>query len=451
MERYDKNDEREWLADKVIGGAEQLAHSLSERMKADPQRLARLALQFPADANPHYFSAVASGLYGAKLPFDLLLDVVKFLHNRPGRPHGRWIPGMIATNREHDLPGELLEAVTWYATEDKDPEADIWRSGNEAGPKMYGGNPRFHGINTVRGSAAGAISRLITADRIYWDFFQRAAEALVSDRTISVRSCAAEICSQGLRYDRKRAIALFLRLIDTEDAILAIHPVEEFVHYTGLHDWPAMSPVLQRMMASSEDGAREAGARQATLIALSEEEANTLAECALAGDAVMRKGVADVLSHNVLRHYQICAPRLAPLFDDPDEKVRQAADDWIHPIADRGTLETLLPLAEAYLSSRAYAEHPDTFFRMLETIVDAPPALLFKAAQRFMDCAGKEAGDIRTRHAMTGDRVGKLLLRAYRQADADRDLRAQCLDLFDRLLASGTHGAERALDSWGRN
>lgn len=450
LRRYSSDREREWLPDKVIGGAEQLAQVLGERVEAAPERFARLALRFPADTNSHYFDAVAMGLSGAELPLDLLADVVRLLHDRPERPHGRWTARVIAGSRKQNLPEDVLEIVAWYALQDDDPARDIWREESGSRTKMYGGDPHFHGINTVRGAAALAIADLISAGRRYWDFFQPAIDALVADKTVSVRCCAAEICSQALRHDRQRAVALFLRLVDADDAILTVRPVEEFLYYSGARDWPAMQPILQRMMASAEEKAREAGARQATLVALSEEDALPLAEYALAGDAAMRKGAADVLSHNLLTHREFCAPRLVPLFNDCEQAVRGAADDWIRTIQDRGALVDLLPLAEAYLDSTAFSDHPENYFWAIERVVDAPPSLLLRAAHSFMDYTGREAADIRTRHAATGDLVGKLVLRAYRQAEADRDLRLQCLDLFDRLVAHGTYGAERALESWER-
>lgn len=448
IQQYDKAGEREWLAHEIIGGAEQLAHAMSERLKREPERFARLALRIPAEANEHYFNAVASGLSNAELPLDLLAEVGRLLHQRPGRHHGRWLPSLIATNGDQALPDDLLAMIRWYAVLDPDPEADIWREERQTGAKMYGGDALFHGINTVRGASARAIACLVARDRRYWEYFRPEIEALVSDKTISVRTCAAEICSQGLRYDRERAVALFLRLLDADDAVLVSNPIEGFVHYSGAHDWPAMQPVVERMLASPADEAREAGARQGTLMALSHSEAAYLAERALAGDTTMRKGAAEVLSHNVVQHPGFCMAPLTTLFNDPDQKVREAADNWVSRVSDRGTLDQLLPMVHPYLASAAFADHPDSFFEMIKAVTDAPPSLLFDAANRFPDVAGREVADIRSQHTLAGRTVSELILRAYRQAETDQNLRLKCLDLFDRLVSYGTYGAEQALESW---
>ncbi|WP_147164801.1 hypothetical protein [Pararhodospirillum oryzae] len=181
---------------------------------------------------------------------------------------------------------------------------------------------------------------------------------------------------------------------------------------------------------------------------MSRPEAVYLAERALAGDAVLRKGAAEVLGHNVIEFPAFCSARLPALFDDPDSKVREAASGWMRRVRERGTLAPLKPVADGFLSNVAFVDDPEDFFWMLESVSDAPPALLFEAAHRFLDRAGPDSADIRTRDALVGHRIGTLVLRAYRQAEGDRSLRLHCLDLFDRLVACGTHGAEEALERW---
>ena len=122
---------------------------------------------------------------------------------------------------------------------------------------------------------------------------------MVADPSIAVRTCVALACAQALRYDRATAIALFLRLCDAEDDLLAAHPVEEFLHYTARTELEQVWPILERMLASGVAKAREAGARQATLAALSDEAARALAETAINGDSETRNGAAEVLRHNI--------------------------------------------------------------------------------------------------------------------------------------------------------
>lgn len=101
------------------------------------------------------------------------------------------------------------------------------------------------------------------------------------------------------------------------------------------------------------------------------------------------------------------------------------------------------------MESPAFAESAETFFRAIEEAVDAPPSLLFKAGYRFIDLAGSASGDLKE-SAVTAKSLSNLILRAYRQAEKDPNLRRQCLDLFDRLLEAGGYGADEAIEAFSR-
>lgn len=452
IQRYATDDARQRLPNAILGGASQLAQALEKCVADDPERFARLMLWFPDDSHEDYFSHVIMGLRKPGLPMDLLVEVCRRAHNRPKRPHGRWLVSLIASNCEQTLPSELLEMVAWYALNDSDPDHDIWRTKAPGGSTFYGGDPRFHGINTARGGAALAIAQLVGEDTRYWDYFAETAERLVADPTISVRVCVAEICTQALRYDRPRAISLFERLCDCSDEILAADSIEEFLHYTGVDDFLLVRPILERMLRSQVSNAQQAGARQSCLAALFKIEAKSLAETTLAGNDAMRRGAAQVYAHNIFesQHFEDCHKPLIAMFDDPNEETRAAASEWMWKVQDAGRLKSALPVAETYVTSQAFLDNPERFFMMLDKLTDAPPSLLFSAGTRFLEHFGKDAGDLRKRAAMASHSLSKLILRAYQQSEDDLELRARCLDLFDSFLATGGYGADEVLDRYER-
>jgi len=206
------------------------------------------------------------------------------------------------------------------------------------------------------------------------------------------------------------------------------------------------------MLTSPIANARQAGARQATVAALSNQEAQPLADIAVNSDPATRKGAAEVLSRNVSaapeRAY--CETLLTHLFNDADSDVRAAAGNWGWQVRDAKHIDPVLSIAEAFVESPAFAESADSLFWAIEEAVDAPSSLLLRAGHRFVEVVGEAAGDLRLSSSATAENLSNLILRAYRQADGDPNLRQQCLDLFDRLLEVGGYGADEAIEAFGR-
>jgi hypothetical protein len=451
IRRYRDDSEKEWLPDRILGGARQLAGALEDRAKVEPARFARLMLTLPEDANEAYYEAIVRGLRDGALPLDLLAQVAERAHSRPGRPHGRWLPETIASHENGQLSAGLLAMVAWYATEDPSPATEHWRGDNAGNKAGFGGAPRFQGINSVRGSATHAIATLIARDVAYWEHFAPCLERMVADPSIAVRTCVADACTEVLRYDRSAAVRLFLRLCDAEDALLAAHSIEKFIHYSAATDLEAMLPVLERMLESPQAAARRAAARQATLAALWDERARPLAEGALNGDGDMRQGAAEVLAQNALSAPELryAQSNLIRLFADPDGDVRRAAGGWIS-LLEKAPDGALAPVVDGYIESPTFALTASEFFWSLEHMSHISPVTVLRAGQRFVSAVGADAANTAGTNGFAAETLSELLLRAYRQAEGDADLRRQCLDLFDSLLEVGGYGADEAIDALSR-
>jgi len=449
IHKYADDKKREYLENLTLGGASELSRALEKQTKAQPERFARLMSALPDDANEHYFKAIVRGLEGTGLPTDLLGQVVERAHNRPGRPHGHWLPRTIASHGDQPLPEAMLDVVAWYAI--KDPAEELWRKDAGANRPYYNGDPHFHGINSVRGNAATEIARLIAKDLRYWKYFAPVLGRMVTDTSLAVRTCVAEACSQALRYDRSQVIALFLQLCEVEDELLAAPTIENFLYYTAATQYQRVRPILEHMLALPIAEARQGAARQTVLAALDDASARPLAATAIHGDPDSRKGAAEVLSRNLLtapdRAY--CEDALIRLFADPDPEIRRTVGRcWTWPTKDERRIAPVLPVAKAFIASRAFAENTRVFFRALEEAVDASPDLLFRAGQRFIEVVGSAAGDTRGSSVAAAQNLSNLILRAYRQAEQDPHLRGRCLDLFDRLLAVGGYGADVAIETF---
>ena len=165
ISRHD-TDTQEFTQDgRFVGGALELSRVLEDRVRHEPERFSELVLKFSTHANPFYFEAVLRGICDANLDLDTIVRVTERCHRIQERPLGRYICDPIARSAQGNVPPEALDLVAWYATEDSDPEQELWRIQASLGQEYYyRGNVLENGINTSRGRAAQAMARLIEVD-----------------------------------------------------------------------------------------------------------------------------------------------------------------------------------------------------------------------------------------------------------------------------------------------
>ena len=439
------------MTDFFTGDAHQLSQVLEAEAKKDPERFARLTLRFPDGTHRYYFDAVLRAVAETGVGTRLLLELCRKCHNLPNRPCGRWLCGAVERAAGRDLPSELLEMVAWYATEDPDPEREVWREVAWGGKLYYGGEPFSAGMNSARGRAALSVAALIAPKAARVEVFRPALERLVEDPSVAVRSCAANALLTTLIHDRDLAVNLFVRLCDAdEDALLGTDFVERFLLYATSTHFGEIEPILERMLASDDNDAVVVGARQSCVAALEIEDAKPLAEACLNGDEARRAAAAEVFAANLrnARYRGVCEEGLVALFEDDSEEVRREAARCFSRLRDTA-LGDHLPLLEAFADSRAYdTEHDELLGALQRTTAHLPEAACL-ACERFLDVAGEDAANIQLRSAADADTALQILVRAYNQS-RDPELQARCLDLLDRMAELGIYGVAGTLERYER-
>jgi hypothetical protein len=450
IKRYSgsQNDAADWLK----GGAQELSQVLEAETGKDPDRFALLAEAIPDDAHPSFFDAILRGVTRSALTPSAIADLCRRCHRIPTRPTGRWLCELIRNIAPSDaIADDLLDMVAWYATDDPDPESDIWRTTPPGGDSpYYGGDAVSAGLNSTRGSALLAIAALIFYHPRRAARFMPALEKDVSDPILSVRAWGIEALRALLTADRDMAVKLVLRLLDAEDSILRASTVERFLRDALPTHYQTLRPVLQRMLTSAIPEVAEAGARQASLAALTLDEAADLADACMAGTSQQRKGAAEVFAANLgsADHRQFCEASLSRLFSDSEEEVRhEAATCFRHlgvqPINDYASL------VDEFLQSPAFQSNFDDLILTLDRSEVPLPEFAHRVCNRFVEVAGSEAGDIRTRSAGTATEVTRLILRLYSQTNQEA-MRSHCLDVIDAMVAVGTYGLDQAIESYER-
>ncbi len=400
---------------------------------------------FPDNAHPAYFDAVLRGITEGGLDdMQLVLDVCKRCHQLPRRPCGRWICRPIAKLAEHPLPEEALDIIAWYATEDPDPEQELWRA------RATGRDILTAAINSVRGSAAEAMAKLIFAHSNRVTYLLPSIERMVRDPSIAVRCCVADILTAVLKHDRELAIRLFKQLCHTEDVLLKTHYVERFLFYALQTHFEKLEPIVERMIRSLEPEVATVGGRQACLASLFVEEARPLADHCISGTEGQQMGAAEVCAANLrtASFRSVCEEALIALFNSPYEKVRSKAGTCFHGFEgeELGAYEELVG---TFVQSPAFASHYFNLIYALDQTTAKLPKVTCLVCERFLNTFGREAGDIRTGHAADADIVCRLIVRVYSQT-RDDDLQTRCLDVIDRMVQTRAYGFEKVLTLYDR-
>jgi hypothetical protein len=425
------------------GGAAELAGLLQNFVKKEPERFARLAVQFPKGTNPSYFMNVLYGLKDALVGPQLKLEVARRVFELDDTACLMAALDILASVEEILLPEDAVQFIRRMATEYPNPEP----SGEEEK------DPLFRGINSVRGHGVEAIRDLVLHDEAYLRIFASDIERCVRDPSLAVRACAASTIMAVAVHDTPWAMALFKQLLKADDKLLATYYVEDFIA-RGLHKHIGeLRPIVERILNSEIEKVREIGGRLACLARLYHPELDDLSEAAIAGDSACRLGAVEVarqnLTHPDCRSW--CEAALRRFFNDENEKVREHAARcfwhlWQQPEMPLRGYDAFI---RAFLDSRSFAEEPTYLLHALDDTRQRVPETILDVCETFVAKCTEEARDIRTKIAGDETTVGKLVFRAYAQLDA-LPLRTRALDLIDRMCAEGLQSAGKHLMEFER-
>ena len=431
--RKHASDETNWKGDAPVGGATQLAQVLEQRAKEQPDRFARLALQFdaavPATAGSHALRGVHAGI-----ELDLLTEICEHLAALYDEDVGREICS--AVEAAVDVNERLVALLAKYSMSSH-PDREWARTEAGSGGPYYGGELFNAGMNCTRGGAALATASVLFKGADHLTALLPVVERLAADEIMAVRTCAAEAVVALLNHDSDKALDLAEKLLDGPIDLFDARTTERLLTYCILRAPERFSTHLQRAIEGPAAVARRAG----RIWAVADYRG------ALAGPVVRaanelpppaRTGAAEVLAKNVADS----AEALAGLFDDPEPDVRAAASRGMRQIAEVAP-DAVDPLIEAFIRSRAFGENIEDLIDALERLGTRLPVSALEACERAVEAGGRELGDIRTATAAVGGDLIAVVLRLYRQGDAQT--RSRCLDIVDRLTDLNVYGVDSAL------
>ena len=437
----------------LVGSAHELSQLLEAQTHEDPLRFANLVHRIPDESNSSYFEAILRGLVGADIEMEAIVQACLRCHRIPGHPLGRWVTRPLVHSAGSQLPDDALEMVAWYATKHLDPDPVTVSSDvtyYQGGQENQRYDPIMVGINSVRGSAAGSIARLLAPDDRYLAFFEPHLKLMVKDLSDATRACVAEALLEVLRHRRDLAVELFVELCDADERLLATHHFEDFLKYAIPTHFTQLESILVRMMESEDEAVATSGALWGCYASLTVEEALPLAIQCSSGSKPQRLGAAKVYAANLkLSAHRFGSEKiLVTLFSDPEKEVRHQAARCFYGFEGRGLWEYESLVAE-YIQSPAFEPGHNPLFDALEKTTANMSDIALMACERVFELAAEKTGDISTAVARTSGDMAKLIVRVYSRT-TDPSFRTRCLDIIDKMSLFGAHGLEAITEEFDR-
>ena len=444
-----KHDSNKTNWSNFTGGARELSGLLRDQVAVDPARFAQLTLRLTPGVNSSYTNALLMGFGDAKVSDTtepLVFEAVRHIASLRQADNDRFL-GTALQKYYREVPLDLVELIldrTLHAPNPIDNSPVIIRDGMDghSAADMY-----MNGINTARGSLAVVLGNLLLADSDgqRTDLVMPHLSEMASDPVLSVRSCVAHTLFAALRYARPEVLAALESLIQADDRLLATELVQQLMISIGDVNPEVIDPIIQRMLASEDVEAREAGGAIAAFAAL-EWDRPDLIKQVLSGDFHVRKGIAQTVARLVAdtSNDELATETLIRLMSDDVDEVRKEVAT-VALILRNHPLRPFVKLLTALIDSPSYVHASTQLLITLEHAPDKIDGLVLKASQRFLSVFGNDAADIRTGAAADAHYVSKLVVRGLAQCQS-RIHRAALLDVLDQLLELGVYGINDAIE-----
>jgi len=429
IRRYSADQETWFRRGGPLGGAFELAQTLGELAKEQPQRFIDLALSLDAEDNPTYVEQVLRNVSGL-VPESTAMQLASKFAADHGSVAGRATVAALQAYAENLSDGgfEMLRRLL----ADTDPSREESRVEMGSGYR-YGGDLVTAGINSVRGSAVTVLAKVLFANPSRAPEVYDLLDRLVSDPIMAVRVLVAEPVLAVFNHDIGAALNWAEDLFSGDPELFSTSSFMRLLWYSVLNDPKRFAPFL----ATALQGPAGLGAGGVWINAW----VNDAIRDPVPGSfdeltPIARAGAAEGLGGNPKLDPKLIAEMLA----DAEPDVRKRASGAFFHIDELAQRDAEL-IAEAALESGGVDEYLGSLTRALLESSRTIEGLSLRVA----DAAIKnlELG-ARPNAGMSPYQVVALVLRVYRQGNTE--VVEQCLDLVDRLSVLRAWDLDRVLE-----
>lgn len=460
MRRHNSDERRMPLE----GGRTQHSDEIEKVAVTQKLRFANLALSLDESIHHEFLEDILKALVkteaerdekplsgGATVPLGTqeIVSVTKHLHERNGRPSGRWICYALSQiAKREDLPTDVFEIVSFYAIHDSDPEIDQWRDSEGRKTTMYGGDPMSEGINTTRGAASCAIAQMLFANPKRYCHFMEAVESLAKDPSTAVRCASTEMAVALLNVDRDIAVRIFISLQNGHQEVFATRSTWTFLRYAIYSHYGDLKGLLLEMLQTSDSEALKNAAYAIAMQALSCEDAREDLRAVLGSGDDARQAAATIFAHNLAGEASrdFCREQLIALLNDDVPEVRDAAGHCFNEISDEqftNEHELMFTACDKITPNGAHL----SLIRKFDSCKLALPVEVLSVAECVVTAERSEKG-VPHDHYWLSQLVDPIF-RFYAQVD-DQVVKARTLDIIDSMIACGIHGVDSHLSELDR-
>jgi hypothetical protein len=251
----------------------QFASTLEHLGDKDPNRVAKLALQFDENTDTHYINAVLSTL-GKTKPSEQNKDIVdwqpvdKDIAEKLLLKFGKFSDAATEFSRaienraNEDWGGEVLAILSEITENHPDPEPEKMNvlSSNDKESKTI--NSLFtNSMNCARGCAARAVARLLWENYTRYSALKNTVKSAVFDKHLAVNMAAVECILPMYNFDKDTSVNWFTSLV-TKDIRLASHRSIRDLYYHLYKEYEKfVTKTILDMYYSEYDDVAEMGAK----------------------------------------------------------------------------------------------------------------------------------------------------------------------------------------------
>lgn len=459
IRRHSGDRRHVYLRDRIIGGAEQLAHMLGTVAKEDPQRFIGLLETIPVSANTAYAEALITAFGGVDLDEEALRRVGAAIQRWPQASFGRELCWLV---RKHPALGQdpaILALILAMAEDGQAFDGAITSSQREGPTEIqaligHGGDLDMRGLNSDRGTGFLALGQILWDSDLHLEAIVQVLDRRIADEPLSaVRMQMPSLINSLSKYDPDGAIERVLALADKDLACLNGGYGAHFLRWASYNHPQRLRPVIDRLCAEADEALQAFGFFLLSGLALTDAGTEADFRALWPTHPVARRVAGFRASGNIGQEgVQTCAEAwVIELIFGEERAARDEASRFSWSLvfdADPPKLD----LARAFLASPAFEDHPDRLVMALAERIEFFPDLAIESVQAFIRLL-EASSNLETRRAryLAVHRLGQILVNLYRAVEGDAPRESALLDLFDQYLAGELHDTRQAVEAYERD